>query len=230
MVRLLEEHFGRLVDYDFTARMENDLDGIARGEGASVPWLRRFYYGEAGQGDVAPSAADAGNGDGDHLGGLKELVTDLGAIDAREISSFPLGDSGIVLRVGRYGPYVEKGEQRADVPDELAPDELTVELAEELLAKPSGVRELGTDPVSGNEIVAKDGRYGPYFTEVLPEGTPKTGKNAVKPRTQSLLKHDEPGHGHPRGRAQGLRPAEDRRHRLRGRGDQRRRTAATART
>jgi DNA topoisomerase-1 len=187
VVRLLEEHFGRLVDYDFTAKMENDLDGIARGEAQSVPWLRRFYYGEAGENDVAPSAADAGNGDGDHLGGLKELVTDLGAIDAREISSFPLGDSGIVLRVGRYGPYVEKGEQRADVPDELAPDELTVDLAEELLAKPSGVRELGTDPVSGNEIVAKDGRYGPYFTEVLPEGTPKTGKNAVKPRTQSLL-------------------------------------------
>ena len=191
VVRLLEEHFGRLVDYDFTAKMENDLDGIARGEGASVPWLRRFYWGQAAAEGAATtsanSAADAGNGNGDHLGGLKELVTDLGAIDAREISSFPLGDSGIVLRVGRYGPYVEKGEQRADVPDELAPDELTPELAEELLAKPSGVRELGTDPVSGNEIVAKDGRYGPYFTEVLPEGTPKTGKNAVKPRTQSLL-------------------------------------------
>ncbi|MFC1430933.1 type I DNA topoisomerase [Streptacidiphilus sp. N1-3] len=190
VVRLLEEHFGRLVDYDFTAKMENDLDGIARGEGASVPWLRRFYYGQTTEGEPATSAAsaaDAGNGDGDHLGGLKELVTDLGAIDAREISSFPLGDSGIVLRVGRYGPYVERGEQRADVPDELAPDELTPELAEELLAKPSGVRELGKDPVSGHEIVAKDGRYGPYFTEVLPEGTPKTGKNAVKPRTQSLL-------------------------------------------
>ncbi|MFC1404570.1 MULTISPECIES: type I DNA topoisomerase [Streptacidiphilus] len=187
VVRLLEEHFGRLVDYDFTAKMENDLDGIARGEGESVPWLRRFYYGEAAEGAAASSAADAGNGDGDHLGGLKELVTDLGAIDAREISSFPIEDSGIMLRVGRYGPYVERGEQRADVPDELAPDELTVELAEELLAKPSGVRELGQDPVSGNEIVAKDGRYGPYFTEVLPEGTPKTGKNAVKPRTQSLL-------------------------------------------
>ncbi|MFC1418190.1 type I DNA topoisomerase [Streptacidiphilus cavernicola] len=190
VVRLLEEHFGRLVDYDFTAKMENDLDGIARGEGASVPWLRRFYWGQQTEGAAttsANSAADAGNGDGDHLGGLKELVTDLGAIDAREISSFPLGDSGIVLRVGRYGPYVEKGEQRADVPDELAPDELTPELAEELLAKPSGVRELGADPVSGHEIVAKDGRYGPYFTEVLPEGTPKTGKNAVKPRTQSLL-------------------------------------------
>jgi DNA topoisomerase-1 len=187
-VRLLEEHFGRLVDYDFTAKMEDDLDAIARGEAESVPWLRRFYFGEGGAEGAAASAADAGNGDGDHLGGLKELVTDLGAIDAREISSFPLGDSGIVLRVGRYGPYVERGEQRADVPDDMAPEELSVELAEELLAKPSGERVLGTDPETGHEIVAKAGRYGPYFTEILPEGTPKTGKNAVKPRTGSLLK------------------------------------------
>ncbi len=187
VVRLLEEHFGRLVDYNFTAKMEDDLDAIARGEAESVPWLRRFYFGEGDVPASAASAADAGNGDGDHLGGLKELVTDLGAIDAREISSFPLPDSDVVLRVGRYGPYVERGEQRADVPDELAPDELTVELAEELLAKPSGERELGNDPVTGNAIVAKDGRYGPYFTEILPEGTPKTGKNAVKPRTGSLL-------------------------------------------
>ncbi|WP_411077293.1 type I DNA topoisomerase [Streptomyces sp. cmx-10-25] len=192
VVNLLEKHFGRLVDYDFTARMEDDLDRIARGEAQSVPWLKRFYFGEgatSGEG----GAADAGNGDGDHLGGLKELVTDLGAIDAREISSFPVGN-GIVLRVGRYGPYVERGEkdaeghQRADVPDDLAPDELTVELAEELLAKPSGDFELGTDPASGHQIVAKDGRYGPYVTEILPEGTPKTGKNAVKPRTASLFK------------------------------------------
>ncbi|MFJ8661083.1 type I DNA topoisomerase [Streptomyces sp. NPDC093795] len=198
VVNLLETHFGRLVDYDFTARMEDDLDRIARGEAKSVPWLKRFYFGEGGEGGgagaVAPGgAADAGNGDGDHLGGLKELVTDLGAIDAREISSFPVGND-IVLRVGRYGPYVERGEkeaeghQRADVPEELAPDELTVELAEELLAKPSGDFELGADPVSGNQIVAKDGRYGPYVTEILPEGTPKTGKNAVKPRTASLFK------------------------------------------
>ncbi|WP_406059565.1 type I DNA topoisomerase [Streptomyces sp. NBC_01077] len=194
VVNLLEKHFGRLVDYDFTARMEDDLDRIARGEAQSVPWLKRFYFG-AGEGGTAASggAADAGNGDGDHLGGLKELVTDLGAIDAREISSFPVGND-IVLRVGRYGPYVERGEkeaeghQRADVPEELAPDELTVELAEELLAKPSGDFELGADPVSGNQIVAKDGRYGPYVTEILPEGTPKTGKNAVKPRTASLFK------------------------------------------
>lgn len=190
VVNLLEKHFGRLVDYDFTARMEDDLDRIARGEAQAVPWLKRFYFGE---GDDAGAASSAGNGDGDHLGGLKELVTDLGAIDAREISSFPVGE-GIVLRVGRYGPYIERGEkdaeghQRADVPDDLPPDELTVEYAEELLAKPSGDFALGTDPTSGHEIVAKDGRYGPYVTEVLPEGTPKTGKNAVKPRTASLFK------------------------------------------
>ncbi|CAK7288275.1 type I DNA topoisomerase [Streptomyces misionensis] len=190
VVNLLEKHFGRLVDYDFTAKMEDDLDRIARGEAKAVPWLRRFYFGE---GNVTGAAADAGNGDGDHLGGLKELVTDLGAIDAREVSSFPVGND-IVLRVGRYGPYIERGEkdteqhQRADIPDDLAPDELTVELAEELLAKPSGDFELGTDPQTGHTIVAKDGRYGPYVTEVLPEGTPKTGKNAVKPRTASLFK------------------------------------------
>ncbi|MFE6784004.1 type I DNA topoisomerase [Streptomyces sp. NPDC057680] len=194
VVNLLEKHFGRLVDYDFTARMEDDLDRIARGEAQSVPWLKRFYFGEGEAGTAASGgAADAGNGDGDHLGGLKELVTDLGAIDAREISSFPVGN-GIMLRVGKYGPYIERGEkdqegyQKADVSAELAPDELTVEHAEELLAKPSGDFELGADPVSGNQIVAKDGRYGPYVTEILPEGTPKTGKNAVKPRTASLFK------------------------------------------
>ncbi|HEY5837115.1 type I DNA topoisomerase [Streptomyces sp.] len=194
VVNLLEKHFGRLVDYDFTASMEDDLDRIARGEAQAVPWLRRFYFGsEHGGTGAVPSSAGAGNGDGDHLGGLKELVEDLGAIDAREISSFPVGD-GIVLRVGRYGPYVERGEkgednhQRADVPADLPPDELSVGYAEELFARPSGEFELGTDPVTGRPIVAKDGRYGPYVTEVLPEDTPKTGKNAVKPRTASLFK------------------------------------------
>ncbi|WP_405842634.1 type I DNA topoisomerase [Streptomyces sp. NBC_01518] len=189
VVNLLEKHFGRLVDYSFTAKMEDDLDRIASGEAQAVPWLRRFYFGEG----EATGAAEAGNGDGDHLGGLKELVTDLGAIDAREVSSFPVGND-IMLRVGRYGPYVERGEkdsenhQRADVPEDLAPDELSVEHAEELLAKPSGDFELGADPESGHQIIARDGRYGPYVTEVLPEGTPKTGKNAVKPRTASLFK------------------------------------------
>ncbi|MCC3768699.1 type I DNA topoisomerase [Streptomyces sp. UNOC14_S4] len=205
VVNLLEKHFGRLVDYDFTASMEEDLDRIARGEAQAVPWLRRFYFGEGAEG-TAGGAAEAGNGDGDlpqalgsarageaPIDGLKELVTDLGAIDAREVSSFPVGND-IVLRVGRYGPYVERGEkdaeghQRADVPADLAPDELTVEYAEELFAKPSGEFELGRDPGTGHMIVAKDGRYGPYVTEILPEGTPKTGKNAVKPRTASLFK------------------------------------------
>ncbi len=196
VVGLLEKHFGRLVDYDFTAKMEDDLDRIAAGSAEAVPWLRRFYFGTGGGNTegVPGSAADSGNGDGDHLGGLKELVSDLGAIDAKGVSSFPVGE-GIVLRVGRYGPYVEKlsGDpdqpgKRMDVPDDLPPDELTVELAEELLAKPSGDFELGEDPETGRPVVARDGRYGPYVTEILPEGTPKTGKKAVKPRTASLFK------------------------------------------
>ncbi|SEG94579.1 DNA topoisomerase I [Actinacidiphila yanglinensis] len=204
VVNLLEKHFGWLVDYDFTASMEDDLDRIARGEAQAVPWLRRFYFGPEGDAGSGPAASGASGtpgtpgtpgtgGDGDHLGGLKELVEDLGAIDAREISSFPVGE-GIMLRVGRYGPYVEKGErgeddhQRADIPEDLPPDEMTVELAEELFAKPSGEFALGDDPQTGRPIVAKDGRYGPYVTEVLPEDTPKTGKNAVKPRTASLFK------------------------------------------
>jgi DNA topoisomerase I len=162
VVALLEQHFGRLVDYDFTARMEDDLDRIAAGDEHRVEWLGRFYFGD-------------GNG------GLQELVSDLGAIDAREINSLEIGD-GIVLRVGRYGPYLERDGQRASVPEELAPDELTLERAEELLSQPSGDRELGTDPETGLEIVARTGRYGPYVTEVLPEGSKE------KPRTASLFK------------------------------------------
>jgi DNA topoisomerase I len=162
VVGLLEQHFGQLVDYDFTARMEDDLDRIAAGDEHRVEWLGRFYFG-----------------DGD--GGLHELVSDLGAIDAREINSLEIGD-GIVLRVGRYGPYLERDGQRASVPEELAPDELTLEKAEELLAQPTGDRELGTDPETGRTIVARTGRYGPYVTEVLPEDTKE------KPRTASLFK------------------------------------------
>jgi DNA topoisomerase I len=162
VVGLLEQHFGRLVDYDFTARMEDDLDRIAAGDEHRVEWLGRFYFGD-------------GNG------GLHELVSDLGAIDAREINSLEIGD-GIVLRVGRYGPYLERDGQRASVPDGLAPDELTIEKAEELLAQPSGDRELGTDPATGLTITARTGRYGPYVTEVLPEDSKE------KPRTASLFK------------------------------------------
>jgi DNA topoisomerase I len=166
VVSLLEQHFGRLVDYDFTARMEDDLDRIAAGDEHRVEWLRRFYFGDGGDG------AD---------GGLKELVTGLDEIDAREVNSFAIGDD-IVLRVGRYGPFLQRGEQKAPIPDELAPDELTLEKARELLAKPSGDRVLGTDPETGRELVARDGRYGPYVTEVLPEETKK------KPRTASLFR------------------------------------------
>jgi DNA topoisomerase-1 len=162
VVSLLEKHFGRLVDYDFTASMEDDLDRIAAGDEHRVEWLGRFYFG-------------------DGTGGLHELVSDLGAIDAREINSLEIGD-GIVLRVGRYGPYLERDGQRASVPEELAPDELTVERAEELLSQPSGDRELGTHPETGLPIVARTGRYGPYVTEVLPEGSKD------KPRTASLFK------------------------------------------
>jgi DNA topoisomerase I len=164
VVALLEQHFSRLVDYGFTASMEDDLDRIAAGEQGRVDWLRAFYYG----------------GDGDQ--GLHALVSDLGEIDARAVNSFPLPGSDIVLRVGRYGPYVERGEDRATVPPELAPDELTVEKAEELLAQPSGERELGTDPETGRTIVARTGRYGPYITEVVEEGSKD------KPRTASLFK------------------------------------------
>jgi DNA topoisomerase-1 len=165
VIALLEKHFGWLVDYDFTASMEEDLDRIAGGEQARVDWLTRFYFG-----------------DGDQLEGLKHLVDSLGEIDAREVNSIPVGD-GITVRVGRYGPYVERGEERASLPEDLAPDELSVEVAEELLAAPSGDRELGADPSSGRPIVAKAGRYGPYVTEVLPEEAPRS----VKPRTGSLF-------------------------------------------
>jgi DNA topoisomerase I len=162
VVGLLERHFGQLVDYDFTARMEDDLDRIASGNEQRTEWLRRFYYGGAND-------------------GLHALVSDIGGIDAREINSIPIGE-GIVLRVGRYGPYLERDGQRASVPDDVAPDELTVARATELLEQPSGDRELGTDPETGRAIVARNGRYGPYVTEVLPEGSKE------KPRTASLFK------------------------------------------
>jgi len=163
---LLEQHFGQFVDYDFTARMEDDLDRIASGDEHRVEWLRRFYFGE----------------DDD---GLHQLVSDLGGIDAREVNSIEIGN-GIVLRVGRYGPYLERDGQRANVPEDAVPDELTVERAEELLAQPSGDRVLGVDPETGREISARTGRYGPYVTEVLPEGSKE------KPRTASLFKSMSP--------------------------------------
>jgi DNA topoisomerase I len=197
VVGLLENHFGDLVNYEFTARMEDDLDRIARGEAQRVPWLRRFYFGPAENEGAARDGAKGGGDNGavfDHLGGLKDLVTDLGNIDAREVNSFPVGSDGIILRVGRFGPYIERNledgtQQRASVPDDLPPDELTPAFAEELFLQPSGDRELGRDPSTGFEVVAKGGRFGPYVTEILPEGTPTRGKNAVKARTGSLFKN-----------------------------------------
>ena len=172
VVGLLEKHFGNLVDYEFTAHMEEDLDRIARGEAERVPYLRSFYLGDAG---------------------LKEQISSkLNEIDAREINTIAIGGN-IALRVGKYGPYIEKYDDegnslaRANVPEGTLPDELTVEVAEELLARPSGDFEVGVDPATGYKIIAKDGRYGPYVTEVLPEDLPKTGKNAVKPRIASLF-------------------------------------------
>ena len=166
VTQLLERHFGRLVDYDFTARLEDDLDRIAAGDENRVDWLSRFYRGSDGE------------------EGLHALVTDhLDAIDARDVNSIEIpGAEGIVLRVGRYGPYLQRGEERASVPDNMAPDELTPALAEELLSKPSGDRELGVDPATARQVVARDGRYGPYVSEVLEEGS------TDKPRTGSLLK------------------------------------------
>ncbi|MGH3500466.1 MAG: type I DNA topoisomerase [Nocardioidaceae bacterium] len=167
-IRLLEQHFGRIVDYNFTAGMEGILDEIAAGRRSPSEELAEFYFGS---GDVR---------------GLKSLVTEeLGDIDARALSTFPI-DGGISLRVGRYGPYIETDDgTRANVPDDLPPDELTPDKARELLANPAGAEQpLGTDPETGRAVVAKNGRFGPYVTEVLEEGTP----NGTKPRTSSLFK------------------------------------------
>ncbi|WP_137813854.1 type I DNA topoisomerase [Gandjariella thermophila] len=181
VVGLMEQHFGRLVDYDFTAALEDELDGIAAGRQERTNWLTGFYFG----GDVGP------NGSIGRAGGLKKLVgSSVEEIDAREVNSIPLfaDDAGrtVYVRVGRYGPYLERevdgSSQRANLPEDLPPDELTVEIAEKLFATPQEGRSLGVDPVSGHEIVAKEGRFGPYVTEVLPEGVKD------KPRTASLFK------------------------------------------
>ena len=181
---LLETHFTKLVDYDFTASMEEDLDKIAAGEAGRVDWLRDFYYGVDGQ------------------PGLNELSLDLGVIDARATNTMNLSDT-IEIRVGRYGAYLQENlpdvdRKLANIPEGLAPDELTLAKAIELLAAPSGERELGVDPKTNFEVVAKSGRFGPYITEIFPEepvelndkGEPKKKrkkKDAPKPKTASLL-------------------------------------------
>ncbi|WSV87323.1 type I DNA topoisomerase [Nocardia sp. NBC_01009] len=203
VIGLLESYFGRLVDFDFTAGMEDDLDAIAGGREQRGNWLSGFYFG--GDHGVEGSVARSG--------GLKKMVGErLDEIDAREVNSIKLfvDEDGrdVVVRVGRFGPYLERmvtnpddpeGDsisQRANLPDDLPPDELTPEVAEKLFSTPQEGRSLGTDPVTGHEIVAKEGRFGPYVTEVLPEPpaeeTPakKTAKKAAapKPRTGSLFK------------------------------------------
>ena len=193
VVKLLEEHFDDLVDYQFTAGLEADLDEIAKGQEDSAEWLRDFYFGStADDGHDAPAGMDSDVG---HAG-LKSIVDNLGDIDARELNTVNIAD-GINLRVGRYGPYLEaEGDnpdqpKRVSLPDDLAPDELTAEKARELIEKQGdGDRELGVDPESGHTIVAKNGCFGPYVTEVLPESDekPKRGTKKPKPRTASLFK------------------------------------------
>ncbi|MHA6628283.1 type I DNA topoisomerase [Pseudonocardia sichuanensis] len=191
VIGLLEHHFGRLVDYDFTAAMEDELDAIAQGNQQRTDWLSGFYFGaeQGAEGSVA------------RAGGLKKLVgVNLEEIDAREINSVPVFDD-VVVRVGRYGPYLERmrdgQSQRANLPDDLPPDELTREVAEQLFSVPQEGRSLGVDPVTGHEIVAKEGRYGPYVTEILPEPEQPAATNGSakkkapakpKPRTGSLFK------------------------------------------
>ncbi|HEX4678301.1 MAG TPA: type I DNA topoisomerase [Gaiellaceae bacterium] len=167
VVGLLERHFAQLVDYEFTARMEDDLDGIASGDEARTDWLQHFYFGEDGR------------------IGLKEQVEGrLAEIDAREINTIELPGTDIVVRVGKYGPYLERGEDRQTLPPDIAPDELTPARAEELLALGKQEHELGADPETGRTIALRSGRYGPYVTEVV-EGD-------EKPRTASLFKSMTP--------------------------------------
>ena len=181
---LLEQHFGKLVDYEFTASMEEDLDRIANGEEDRVTWLTKFFFGTDGN------------------PGLEALAADLGAIDAQQINTMKMGDD-IAIRVGRYGAYIQKGigddRKFANIPETMAPDELTLQVAIDLLAQPSGERELGVHPETNLPLLAKSGRFGPYVTEVFPEPEmvvdkktgelkkPRKKKDAPKPKTASLL-------------------------------------------
>ncbi|HEX3425642.1 MAG TPA: topoisomerase C-terminal repeat-containing protein, partial [Acidimicrobiales bacterium] len=166
VIGLLEQHFSELVDYGFTAQMEEELDEIANGTEEAIPWLARFYFGDM-------------NGSDGIASGLKKMVHEqLGDIDAREINSIPIGD-GIVVRVGKYGPYIQRDEGRAAMPEDLAPDELTVARAEELLGAGSSDRVIGPDPTTALPVLARAGRFGPYVQLGDSEGS--------KPKTQSLL-------------------------------------------
>ena len=187
VVGLMERGFDRLVDYSYTSDMEDELDAIAGGNESSLDWLNAFYFGK---GDASRKKTVPGKG------GLKGLVEEnLESLDAREINSLHIFDDAngvpVYVRVGRYGPYLErtmKSEksadtvERANIPDDVTPDELTLEKAEELFAVPQDGRELGKHPETGYMIVAKEGRFGPYVQEQLPE------EDKVKPKTASLFK------------------------------------------
>ncbi len=214
VIALLEKHFGALVDYAFTAKMEDDLDAIAGGTEESVPYLRRFYFGSEGTDSPVSSgrakrvATQAVAGDKGAGLGLKSLVADrLDEIDARAINSLPLGadDQGreVVVRVGRYGPYLQRGEDTTSIPDDMPPDELTVAKATELLAAPRKERELGNDPKTGKPVFLRSGKYGPYVQlgEAEPMPTKKPAKKGSKaaaaakaegPKTASLLPRHDP--------------------------------------
>ena len=174
VVRLLETHFAQLVDYEFTARMEDELDLIAGGEYTRLEALNDFYRGGKG------------------MLGLATLLENWGEIDAREMSVFPVRGSEAVLRVGKFGPFLERGEERANVPADLAPDEMTAEKADELFAQPSGERTLGVDPVSGNTIFARVGRFGPMLRSCClrahrrPARTPSSRASVHSSRPWSL--------------------------------------------
>jgi DNA topoisomerase-1 len=183
VVGLLEQYFATLVDYGFTAGMEDELDEIAKGAEEAVPYLNRFYFGNAsGASNGHTNGKAARNG----ATGLKAMVSErLGEIDAREINSIPIGED-IVVRVGRYGPYIQKGDERASVPEDLPPDELTVAKADELLHAGSTDRVIGPDPATGLPVLVRAGRFGPYVQ--LGDADSADGK----PRTASLLRGMDP--------------------------------------
>ena len=175
VVGLMEKSFAALVDYDFTSSMEDELDDIAAGNEVGANWLKGFYFGDKHASDATAETIA-------RQGGLKALVrNNLEQIDARVVNSLPLFDDDqgrpIYVRVGRYGPYLERqigvkpdGEpefQRANLSDTTTPDELTLEFAEKLFATPQSGRELGVNPANGRVIVVKEGRFGPYVTEIM---------------------------------------------------------------
>ncbi len=173
VVGLLERYFTNLLDYEFTARLEDDLDAISRGEAARLVYLKKFYFGN-----------------GHH--GLRTLVENgQSSIDPRDVCSIPLGETSsgekIEVRIGRYGPFLSDGENRASLPDMLAPDEMTVEAAQLLLEEAKkGPEALGEDPETKQPVFLKNGRFGPYVQLGIPE------KGGDKPKMASLLPNMQP--------------------------------------